>query len=139
MFGKWIYKWPSCCHCLVAKLCPNLCNTMEYSLPGSSVHGIPQARILEWVAISFSGESSYRMYTVSAHRDWTHVFCIGRQILYHWVTREAPKWPSTSLKYHVRLDYSNLSPNIHILFLIFPVFIKGNKKTQITNVIGKVN
>ena len=33
-----------------------LCNPMDYSLPGSSVHGILQARILEWVAISFSGD-----------------------------------------------------------------------------------
>ena len=34
--------------------CPTLCNTMDYSLPGSSVHGILQARILEWVAIPSS-------------------------------------------------------------------------------------
>ena len=38
---------------LVAQLCPTLCNPMDCSLPGSSVHGILQARILEWVAISF--------------------------------------------------------------------------------------
>ena len=38
----------------VAQLCPTLCNPMDYSLPGSSVHGILQARILEWVAIPFS-------------------------------------------------------------------------------------
>ena len=36
----------------VAQLCPTLCNPMDCSLPGSSVHGIFQARILEWVAIS---------------------------------------------------------------------------------------
>ena len=35
-----------------------LCDPMEYSLPGSSVHGISQAKILEWVTISFSRESS---------------------------------------------------------------------------------
>jgi len=39
----------------VAQLCPTLCYTMDYSPPDSSVHGIFQARILEWVAISFSG------------------------------------------------------------------------------------
>ena len=44
--------------------CPTLCNPMNCSLPGSSVHGISQAKILEWVAISFSGESSWP-------RDWT--------------------------------------------------------------------
>ena len=38
----------------VAQSCPTLCNPMDCSLPGSSIHGIFQARILEWVAISFS-------------------------------------------------------------------------------------
>ena len=42
------------CVCLVAQSCPTLCNHMACSLPGSSVHGILQARILEWVAIPFS-------------------------------------------------------------------------------------
>ena len=41
------------CCCLVAKLCQMLCSHMDGSLPGSSVHEISQARILEWVAISF--------------------------------------------------------------------------------------
>ena len=53
--------------------------TMDYSLPGSSVCGIFQARILEWVAISSSKGSSQP-------RDQTRVssvYCIGRQILYH--------------------------------------------------------
>ena len=44
--------------------------------PGFSVHGTSQARILEWVAISYSRESS-------RPRDWTHISFIGRQILYH--------------------------------------------------------
>ena len=44
--------------CLVTWSCPTLCNTMDCSLPGFSVHGISQARILEWVAISFSRGSS---------------------------------------------------------------------------------
>ena len=39
---------------LVTQLCPSLCDPMDWSLPGSSVHGLLQARILEWVAISFS-------------------------------------------------------------------------------------
>ena len=43
---------------LLTQSCPTLCNVMDYSLPGSSVHGILQARILEWVAISFSRGSS---------------------------------------------------------------------------------
>ena len=43
---------------LVARSGPTSCNTMDYSPPGTSVHGISQARILEWVAIPFSRESS---------------------------------------------------------------------------------
>ena len=42
------------CGCSVAKLCPTLCSPVDYSPPGSSAHGIFQARILEWVAVSFS-------------------------------------------------------------------------------------
>ena len=46
------------CCCLVAKPCPLFCDSMDCSPPGSSVHGISQVRILEWVAISFSRGSS---------------------------------------------------------------------------------
>ena len=54
---------------------------MDCSLPGSSVRGVFQARILECVAISFSRGSSWP-------REWTRVFCIGRQILFHWAIWE---------------------------------------------------
>ena len=53
----------------VAQSCLTLCDPMDYSLLRSSVHGIFQARILEWVAISFSRGSS-------PPRDWTRVFLI---------------------------------------------------------------
>ena len=43
-----------CCCCLITNLCLTLCDPTDYSLLASSVHGILQARILEWVAISFS-------------------------------------------------------------------------------------
>ena len=43
---------------LAAQLCPTLCDPTDYSPPGSSVHGILQIRILEWIAISFSRGSS---------------------------------------------------------------------------------
>ena len=56
---------------------------MDYSPPGSSVHGILQARILEWVAISFSRESSQ-------HRDQTQVSLIAGGRFNLWATREAP-------------------------------------------------
>ena len=44
--------------CLVAQSCPSLCNPMDCSLPGSAIHRISQARIMEWIAISFSRGSS---------------------------------------------------------------------------------
>ena len=57
----------------VAQSCRTLCNPMNCSLPGSSVHGIFQARVLEWVAISFSRGSSHP-------RDWSWVSrTAGRQ------------------------------------------------------------
>ena len=55
---------------LVAQLCPALCDLMDCSPPGSSVHAILQARILEWVVISFSRKSS-------RPRDRTQVFRIA--------------------------------------------------------------
>ena len=64
-----------------AQSCPTLCNPMDFSLPGSSVHGILQARILEWVAIAFSGGSSQP-------RDWTPVSLIAGGFLTIWATRE---------------------------------------------------
>ena len=63
------------------QLCPTLCNPMDCSLPGSAVHGILQARILEWVTISSSKRSSQL-------RDGTHISHIARWILYHWATWE---------------------------------------------------
>ena len=59
-----------CCCCLVAKLCLTLCDPMDCSPPGSSVHGMSQARILEWVAISCSRGSSQP-------RDQAHVSCLA--------------------------------------------------------------
>ena len=68
--------------CFVAKLCPALLPRLNCSPPGSSVHGIIQAKILQWVAISFSRGPSWP-------RDQTHVSCIGRWTLYYYATREA--------------------------------------------------
>ena len=67
---------------LVAKLCLILCGLMPCSPPGSSVLGIFQARILKWVASSFSRGSS-------TPRDWTWVFCIAGRFLTNWAIREA--------------------------------------------------
>ena len=65
--------------CSVAQSCPALCGPMDCSPPGSSVHGVSQARILEWVAVSYSRGSS-------RPRDWTRVSCVpcvGGWILDH--------------------------------------------------------
>ena len=62
------------------------CDLIDCGLPGSSVHGIIQARMLECIAISFSRGSSWP-------RDWTHVSyvsCTGRQVLYHWRHQGSP-------------------------------------------------
>ena len=65
----------------VTHSCPTLCDTMDCSLPGSSVCGIFQTRILEWVAISFSRWSSQP-------RDWTRVSCIVGRYFTIWAPRE---------------------------------------------------
>ena len=70
--GSW--QVHSCCS--VAKLYLTPCHPMDSSPPASSVHGILQARILEWVAI-FSSRAS------SQPRDRTLVSCIGRRVLNH--------------------------------------------------------
>ena len=65
----------------VAQSCPTLCDPMDCSLSGSSVHGIFQARVLEWVAISFSKGSS-------RPRDWTQVSHIAGRHFTVWATSE---------------------------------------------------
>ena len=77
------------CMCVCAQSCPTLCDPTDCSLADSSVHGILQARTVEWVTISSSRGSSWP-------RDWTRilwVFCIGRQILYHWIIWDVLQGP----------------------------------------------
>ena len=69
-------------HARLLQLCLTLCHALDHSLPGSSVRGILQARILEWVVMPSSRGPSQP-------RDQTHisnVFCIGMQVLYHWAS-----------------------------------------------------
>ena len=66
----------------VAQLCPTLCNPKDCSLPGSSVHGIFQARVLEWFAISFSRGSSQP-------RDLAQVSCTVSRPFSIWATSES--------------------------------------------------
>ena len=53
----------------VAQSCPTLCDLMDCSLPGSSVHGIFQARVLEWGAIAFSGGTKVPLITCNGLTD----------------------------------------------------------------------
>jgi len=69
----------------VAQLCLTLCDPMDCTLSGFSVHGILQARIPEWVAISFS-RGSLRS------RDQTWVSCIAHRFFTVWATRESCEW-----------------------------------------------
>ena len=83
---------------LVVKSCPALCDAMDCSPPGSSVHGIFQARILEWVPISSSRASSQS-------RDRTCISCIDRWILYKTLSHLGSPWLSIlyyilSILYH---------------------------------------
>ena len=77
---------PSICVCVhahsVAQLCPALCDPMDCSPRGSSVHGILQARILEWVAMASSRGSS-------RPRDQTQVSCIAGRFFTMWASWEA--------------------------------------------------
>ena len=94
---------------ILVQSCPTLCDPMDCSPPGSSVHGIFQARILEWVATSFSRGSSWP-------RDETHVSvssvsCIGKWIFffffYHCTTWEAHKkhYMATDCSTHMQILY----------------------------------
>ena len=73
---------------LVTQLCPSLCDPMDCSPPGSSVHGILQARALEWVAIPFSRGSS-------PPRDWTLVSLTAGRLSIT-ATQEAPRCPPSN-------------------------------------------
>ena len=70
--------------CPVAWLCPSLCDPMDCRPPGSSFHGIFQARTLKWVSIPLSRGSA-------GSRDQICLSCIGKRILYHWDTWEVLK------------------------------------------------
>ena len=106
LISAWMQLLQPCCFISELRLTP--CDPTDCSPPGSSVHGISQARILEWVAIS-SSRGSFRS------RDQTLVFCvsrIGRQISYPRATWEAPL---LTLRSHFKLfcaPFSSLSMTV---------------------------
>ena len=73
--------------CVRAQSCPTLCNPMDCCPPGSSIHGVLQARMLKWVVMQSSRGAS-------RPKDWTRislVCCTCRRVLCHCTTWEAPQ------------------------------------------------
>ena len=111
-----------CCCCLAVKSCL-FCDPLDCSPPGFSVHGISQARTVEWAAISFFRGSSQP-------RDRTcvsYVSCIGRQVLYHYHHLGSPyispfplEPPSPSTLSHRSGLLQSLSLScLHVIFLSY--------------------
>ena len=90
--------------------CLILCDPMDCSPPGSSVHGILQARILEWVAISFFRGSSQS-------RNWTQVSLHWRQILYHLSHQGSPSVNKVDSKGH---EHMNSTAGTQLMLIPFP-------------------
>ena len=93
-------------HVLCAKWlqqCPTLCDPMCFNPPGSSVHGILQATILEWVAMPSSRGSSWPRYQTCI----PYISCTGRRVLHHWATWEVP------INTQLVLTRHNTSPTLH--------------------------
>ena len=111
----WSRKWQPILVLLPGKfhrqrLCLTLCNPMDYSPPVSSVQGIFQERILEWVAISFSRG-------FSQPRDRTQVSCTAGGFFTLWVIREAPRRQSDLDKREELADTLGDVPGIPMSFL----------------------
>ena len=94
----------------VAQSWLTLCDPVDYT-----VHGILQARILEWVVFPFSSGSSWP-------RNWTGVSCIAGRLFTSWATREAP-WPEIiPTPWVVKAQIPNHETNFFLL-LVLPIFI----------------
>ena len=105
--------------CVSHSVVSSLCDPMDYSLPGSSLHGILQERILEWVSIPFSRGSS-------PPRDQIHVSCISGRFFIIWATSKAPQkgvqnsnadhttvmWSQASVLAHTKWQYRTRRPSV---------------------------
>ena len=100
----------------ISQLCLTICNPMDCSPPDSSLHGILQARILEWLAISFSRRSP-------GPRDWTHVSHITGRFFSIWATKFAPTLNlkremqiKTTMRYHLtQVRISSVQFNLSVM------------------------
>ena len=98
----------------VPQSCPILWNTMDYSLPSSSLYGIFQARILEWVAIPISRGSFWP-------RNWNWLSLIAGRFFTIWATMEAPYTEQLPLKWCMEdscLRFCHLRKCIYLEFII---------------------
>ena len=108
------WPWRKCLYrvCALSHVL-TLCSPAGCSPPGSTVHGVFQARILEWVAVSYLRGSYWS-------RQWTWVSCIGKWVLYHWAAWEAHLYhgnqqtPQSGLlnSYQHTAGYAALAPGI---------------------------
>ena len=109
MFNKLWYRYSK-----VTQSCPTLCDPTDCSPAGSSVHGILQARTLEWVAVSFSRGSS-------RPRDQTWVFLYCRQTLYRLNHQGSPKlWYVLIIKCFIwkewsSFEFTNMKWSVYII------------------------
>ena len=120
---------------------PTLCDPIDCSLPGSSVHGILQARILEWVAIPFSGGSFQP-------RDWAQVSCIAERFFTIWNNREyiyyikfsssVICWWTLRLSFHVLAILNNVTMNMRIQIRFQSMFSFSLCKSQAVKLMGHV-
>ena len=98
---------------LVTNLCPTLCKPMNWCLPGSSVHGVLQARILKWVAISFSR-------WCSQPRDQTWVSSVAGRFFTNWAMREA-----LELRIHMHCRHKDWFNIFHQLYSQVALVVKN--------------
>ena len=109
--GTWNIQFSS-----VAQLCLTLCDPMNCSPPDFSVHGILQARILEWIAIPFTRRSS-------RPRDWTRVSCTAGRFFTIWTTKEA-LWKLRNLLWELKGDIAVQNPPSSFLESLDKLIIK---------------
>ena len=107
--NHWTSRVFPTCAVLPFQSCPTLRDPMDCGPPGSSVHGILQARILEWVALHSSRESSRPRDRICISKDP----CIGRQALYHECHLKynvhPEKWVSSLLDEFSQMDHTHLT------------------------------
>ena len=109
-----------CRWCSVTKSCPTLCDPMDCSLPESSVCGISQARILEWVAITFSRGS---WYCFNKYKKETTKWLIFREVYtsVHLTKMQCVHRISNSFQHNFHLLQTS-TENIRLMIIIFENF-----------------